>query len=433
MTLSAAKPHVGARPGWSVQRLLVALIIAAILVRAGVAVYLGNVANPVSGAADQYSYDVLGQRLAQGHGFSFPSLWYPFTQPNEPTAHWSYLYTGYLAVVYLLFGHQPLVARLIQVVASALMIWLAFRIGRRLFGEWVGLAAAALVASYSYFVFFAAALMTQTFYITALMAAIDLALDLAEQPRLRTWLLLGLALGIGALLRQTLLVFAPLLLLWAWSKGRQAENGGQGKAGLLSAVLGPVASAAVIALLILPWTAYNYVTFHDVLLLNSNGGYWMYSSNHPDQGVDFDGNYAAPLPDDLRGLSEPALDRALYRRGLQFIVDDPQRFVRLSISRIDNYYWLLPSPQSSLLSNLGRVFSFTIYLPFMIYGLWLARRRWRAAAPLLLYVAFDTTLCLLTWAAPRYRLPSDGLLMIFAGLAIVSLAARSRRLAAPNT
>ena len=193
-----------------------------------------------------------------------------------------------------------------------------------------------------------------------------------------------------------------------------------------SSIAGPLLAVAIIALCVLPFTLYNARTFNDFLLLNSNGGYWLFSSNHPEQGTSFDSTFAAPLPDDLRGLGEPAIDRALYGRGLQFIVEDPQRFLLLTVSRIDDYYWLLPSAASSVASNLGRLLSFTLYLPFMLYGLYLSRRRWRDCVPLYLYIAFDAALCLLTWAAPRYRLPSDALMMVFAGLAVVTVAERMR-------
>ena len=400
---------------------LLAVITLATLLRIAVAIYLGDVANPVSGANDQYSYDALAQRVAGGYGFSFPTAWYPFTAADEPTAHWSYLYTLYLAAVYLLVGHHPLVARIIQTLLSAIGIWLTYRIGARLFGERAGLAAAALAAGYAYLIFFAAALMTQTFYIIALLAAINTALDLAERPSWRGWLLLGLALGIGALMRQTLLLFAPLLLAWLWLKRPRTE--GRGRSPVLghpSSVIGLLLTLTVIALFILPFTVYNYVTFHDFLLLNSNGGYWMYSSNHPNQGTHFDGTYAAPLPDNLRGLPEPALDRALYRQGIRFILDDPKRFLLLSLSRLDDYFWILPSANSSLASNLGRMLSYPLYLPFMLFGLYLSRHNWRQCLPIYLYILFEGALCIFTWAGPRYRLPSDALLMVFAGLAVMT-------------
>jgi 4-amino-4-deoxy-L-arabinose transferase-like glycosyltransferase len=392
---------------------LIVIILVALILRIGTAIWLGDSAEPISGAFDQYSYDALAQRVLAGKGFSFPTHWYPFTLPDEPTAHWSYVYTLYLAAVYAIAGHHPLVARVIQVGIASLHIGLIFRIGRRLFGEAVGLVAAALTALYAYFIFFNAALMTQTFYILAVLAVIDRALDVIANPTRRGWIGLGIAIGVGAVIRQTLLIFSPVLLAWIlWNIRRRIE---------WRAVF---IAIAIIAAFILPWTIYNYFTFHDFLLLNSNGGYWFYSSNHPGQATNFNPNFAAPLPDDLRGLSEPAIDRELYRRGINFILAEPSRFAQLTLSRFEDYFWLSPSDGSTLLSNLGRVLSFTFYLPFMLIGLLLSIRDWRACVPLYLYIAFDTTLSLTTWAAPRYRLPSDALLIVFAGLAVAGLLAR---------
>ena len=53
--------------------------------------------------------------LLAGRGYSFDQDWYPgFTRAGEPTAHWSFLYPLYLAVVYAVFGYHPLAARLVQ-------------------------------------------------------------------------------------------------------------------------------------------------------------------------------------------------------------------------------------------------------------------------------------------------------------------------------
>jgi 4-amino-4-deoxy-L-arabinose transferase-like glycosyltransferase len=316
--------------------------------------------------------------------------------------------------VYAVCGHHPLVARLVQVLGSTLNIWLTLQLTRTLFGQRAGFAAAALHAAYAYFIFFNAALMTQSFYMLALLAALVLALRLRTRPVRGEWLLLGLALGAGTLLRQTLLLFSPILLGWiVWASRRRPRASDL------------VLTVGTLIVLIVPWTAYNYRTFGDVLLLNSNGGFWLYSSNHPSQGTHFDPNYAAPLPDHLRGLAEPAVDRALYREAIGFIVADPIRFLQLTLSRIPQYFWLLPSTRSSWISNLARLCSFTLYLPLMLWGLVVSRQRWRLCVPLYLYVAFDTALHLTSWAAPRYRLPSDAIMMVFAGAAVVDLAQRS--------
>ncbi len=411
----------------SIQKLLIGIVALAILIRIVASLLLGDRAEPISGAYDQMTYDTLAQSVLAGKGFSFPTDWYPFTLAHEPTAHWSFLYTLYLAAVYAVFGHHPVAARLIQAVLCGLNILLAYRLGRRLFGEWTGIAAAALTAGYAYLIFFNAALMTQSFYIVAVLAAIDLSLSLVDKPTLRGWVLFGFVIGLGALFRQTLLLFAPVLFVWIWWSSRRsaAENRDSSPAQRrLSPVLGILISLGVIALLVLPWTLRNYLVYHDFLLLNSNGGYFLYASNYPAQGTNFDPNYVAPIPANLRGLPEPTIDRALYRDALGFIVSDPIRFLLLSLNRTQDYFWLVPSDQSGLISNVARVFSFTLYLPFMLYGLFLSRRQWRASLPLYLYIAFDTLLSLASWAAPRYRLPSDALLIVFAGLAVATLADR---------
>jgi hypothetical protein len=421
MTGSAAR-----RPAAS--RLLPAVLALAVLVRLGMAFYLGDVAEPVSGAFDQVSYDTLAQRVLAGHGFSFPQDWYPFTPAGEPTAHWSFVYTLYLSGVYALVGHHPLAARLLQAVISGLTGWFLFRIGRRLFGESAGIVAALLWALYAYLIFFNAVLMTQTFYIVCLLVGLDQALALAERPSCKGWLVLGAALGLGALFRQTLLLFTPVLLVWLiWQ--RRAAKHGAAMAGAPTAravpewLSGPATTLVVVAACVLPFTLNNYLTYHDFLLLNSNSGFWFYASNHPGQGTTFDPNFVPPIPAALVGLSEPAIDRALLREALGFISADPARFLKLSLNRAKDYFWLLPSEQSSTISNLARALSFTLYAPFMVVGLVASFKQWRECLLLYMYLVFDAVLHLTSWAAPRYRLPSDAILMVFAALILVRIGA----------
>ena len=79
------------------------------------------------------------------------------------------------------------------------------------------------------------------------------------------------------------------------------------------------------------------------------------------------------------------------------------------------------------MSNLNRVLSFGLYLPFMLAGLFLSFSHWRSFVVLYLFMITHTAIHLLTWPAPRYRLPVDAVLIIFAGLAFLELAQRSRQ------
>lgn len=107
------------------------------------------------------------------------------------------------------------------------------------------------------------------------------------------------------------------------------------------------------------------------------------------------------------------------------MVDDPLRYVLLSLSRIPPYFMFWYSPESSTLSNISRIGSFGVFLPFMLYGLFLGIKQSRRnflispVGLLVLFVVVYSGVHILTWTLIRYRLPVDAVLIPFAGLAIV--------------
>jgi len=414
------------------RKMLALIVVASVLLRIAAAVYMGNEVVELPGTSDQLSYHNLAIRVLQGHGFTFGENWWPVTKAGMPTAHWSYLYTFYLLGVYAVFGIQPLIARLIQaLIVGILQPLLAYQLGKKVISPGVGLAAAAWIALYGYFIYYGGALMTEMFYITAILFVFKLAFDLVESPEKRGLaLVFGLALGIVALLRQLFVLFVPFLFLWIlWA----ARKKGFGKT-LVSLLL----SSAVVAAMILPFTAYNYARFHRFVLLNTNAGYVFYWGNHPIYGTKFVPiltpdmpSYGDLLPPELVELDEAALDSALMERGLEFITADPGRYVLLSLSRIPPYFMFWPSADSGLISNITRVISFGLAMPFMLAGVimilwpnkmkvsdWLARRETLLALFLGVYAGIH----ILTWTLVRYRLPVDAVLLPVAAYSLTRLA-----------
>jgi 4-amino-4-deoxy-L-arabinose transferase-like glycosyltransferase len=447
---SAASVQLGADRLW-----LAAIITVAILLRVGAAFVLGDQVVTLPGTFDQVSYDMLSQQVLAGHGFTVVESWWPATPAGEPTALWSYLYTLYLVAVYGLFGYHPLVARLIQaVLAGFLMPWLTYRLGRRHFSPRVGLVTAGLVALYAYFIYYAATLMTETFYIIAILWTLDQAGQLGQASNrihnTRTarrrkcsqftihnsqfsfpWLWLGLALATAVLLRQLFLLFIPILFAWLlWRSYRYQARPVRQMIGILGG------ATAILVLSILPWTLRNYGAFGSFVLLNTNAGFAFFWGNHPIHGYNFVSilpesgpSYQALIPPELGSLNEANLDRALLQRGLGFIAAEPGRYVILSISRLKDYFMFWPSAESSLVSNLSRLVSFGLLWPFMLYGFLANLRRSLATETLILYlfVLTYTAIHLLTWALIRYRLPVDAVLLLFAGAALVSFYGWLRR------
>jgi 4-amino-4-deoxy-L-arabinose transferase-like glycosyltransferase len=428
---------------------LIAILAFSVILRVAAAVYLGNSVEILPGTYDQVSYHNLSLRLIDGYGFSFGQEWWPITDAGAPTAHWSFLYTFYVAGIYSLFGIQPLMARLVQaLVVGILLPWLTYKLGKHLFDEMIGLVAAGITAIYLYFVYYAGTLMTESFYIVALLASFYLAMRLVEPATgapvpvsgpgaagvsTRNWvgtaLMLGVAVGSAALLRQLSILFIPFLFVWIWWAGRtnHAQN-----------VLRSLAVASiVICVMILPFSIYNSIRFDRFVLLNTNAGYAFFWGNHPIYGTHFEsilpremGTYQGLIPQELYDLDEAALDQELLKRGIQFILDDPGRYVLLSISRIPAYFMFWPSNESELISNISRVFSFGIAWPFMLIGLGLAPYSHRlkeqfalhsSLALLYLFALIYTLIHLLTWALIRYRLPVDAVLILFAAVSVVHI------------
>src|SRR5262245_7689385 len=203
------------------RRWLVAILTVAVLLRVLAAFYLGDHAVDLPGTFDQISYHNLALRVLGGHGFSFDQTWWPITPAGAPTAHWSFLYTLYLVAVYAVAGVHPLVARVLQAIVTGLVQpYLAYRLGEATFSRLIGLVAAALTAVYAYFFYSAAALMTEPFFITLVLAGLYLTIVIARRSvgagrRLpagqAAWfaVLLGLVLGSAVLLRQLILLLVP--------------------------------------------------------------------------------------------------------------------------------------------------------------------------------------------------------------------------------
>jgi 4-amino-4-deoxy-L-arabinose transferase-like glycosyltransferase len=410
---------------------------AGMLARLFVAFYQGDAIRELPGVYDQLSYHTLALQVVSTHTFTFPSAWWPMTRPGEPTAHWSFLYTLYLTAAYLLFGPHPLIPRVLQAMVSGVLHpWLSWRIGRRLFGSATGLASAAISSIYSYHVFYAGSLMTETFYIIAILWAIDLVLSLSDtsldsRDTRHLWWLLGLAFGTAVLLRQLIIFLIPVMMGWLWWTLKSQS--------FRSKLMGSLSTLAVVVAMIIPWTVRNYYAFGKFVLLNTNAGFAFYWANHPIHGREFipilpaDGpSYGELIPTGLRTLDEASLDRALLREGIGIVIRDPKRYLELSLGRAREYFKFWPSADSSLPSNVARLASVAWFLPLAILGIGTDMTRARKAPVsgqegsvlLYLFAGTYTVMHLLSWALIRYRLPVDAVMTPIAALGLCALAGR---------
>jgi hypothetical protein len=260
-----------------------------------------------------------------------------------------------------------------------------------------------------------------------------------------SWICLGLAVGSAVLLRQVFLLFAPFLMGWLFYALRNRDHYKHHH----GAASGILTVCLVMSLMIVPWTVRNYFAFRQFVLLNTNAGFAFFWANHPIHGTDFipilhdeDATYGTLIPRELRTLDEASLDHELLREGFGFVFRDPQRYFWLCLSRVKEYFRFWPSKNSNPFGNLVRTLSFGLFLPFMVLGVMSAlvsrlkgqRTKafefsefpWNGHLLLLLFVVIFTVMHLLSWSLIRYRLPVDGVLILYAAAGALWLVDRLR-------
>lgn len=319
----------------------------------------------------------------------------------------------FFALSFLVFGPNLPVALLLQCVVSALTALLVGATARQVWrSERAGVAATWATALYLPLAVHASLLLSETVFIFTIALAFWL-FELARRRGMRSagvLLLGGAAFGAAALARPVGLYAAPLLGIWAYLELRQ----------LRAAVRATALLALGCALVILPWTARNYVVYRQLVLVDTNGGvsFWFGTIDDPDDQRMQD-VWKATLP------NSALRQQAALQLGLENIQRDPWRY----ISRMRNKTAALwqpdlrlfagnsvtgvTLPQRSLGFNLVSDAQYIALMLLALLGVVVTRRDERNWA-LLLWPLYGTLLTALTLGHPRLRLPLLVVSLIYA-------------------
>jgi 4-amino-4-deoxy-L-arabinose transferase-like glycosyltransferase len=408
------------------------ILLVALALRLAAAWALGDQVRGLSGAHDEITYDTLGYRFASGHGMSFPEPWYPWIPPDKPQSYFSFSFSAMLSGIYALTGHHPLFARLWMALLSVVIVGLIYMLGERFFNRRVALLGAAIAAVYAYLIFYGVVLVTETpftlFVLLAIYVANDVAGRVQRNAQTTYWHMaaLGAALAGGVLMRQSLLLFVPVLLCWLAFKLPPGH-----RLRLLSIPL------LILAAAIIPFSIRNYLLWHKFMLLETQFGHVFWNGNHPDHHGNFHPFKVFPIPTEvLASQNDVVMTDALLRLALQHIWQDPMDFVWLTVTRLRELFTFWPTSDSGLAANLLRLFSFGLFVPFMAIGAALNLRRLGELMPVYLFMAVHIGVHAISWSMVRYRMPVEPFLILFAAWTLIAIydllrAARWTKMIAP--
>lgn len=348
-------------------------------------------------APDSLLYEHIAQSLTSGAGYQLS---------GQPTAYEPPGYPMFLSVIYVLFDSKTLTIGIAQSVIGAVGAMLVTRIGIQLFSSRTGILAGLLFAIYPHSIFWTGFVLTDTLYITLVLAFLAAAVQY-QLSGTRTWLCLtSLLCGFILLIRATLLPFVPILLLF-WSIMRWKQQ--WAKPTLLF--------IAVLSLVLSPWVIRNYAQFHSFILTDTKGAVALSEAFGPRAtgGTGGDSTESIDYFDIAFSPGTPAADqqRAYLALAWQGIRERPLWL----LTSIPHKLWNMWRPNyagASIRNHLLFDPPYLFAVIFGIVGMRMLRLHWRKYSLLYLFVVFHVALHGLLYGIIRYRLPVEPVLLLFA-------------------
>ncbi|MFO0760456.1 MAG: glycosyltransferase family 39 protein [Byssovorax sp.] len=325
---------------------------------------------------DGHYYDFGARRIAAGLGYSDDiildgrPIWHPW-------CHYPVGYSGFLGIVYRIFGGGPHVATVANALTGALLVAVVHRLARYATTQRRARIAAILAAASPGLIVYSALLMTEPLAALGTLAAAWLfarGQAPSVSPRVRMWSIVssGITLGLTILVRPQSLLCAPALVLLAIprrnlsntnspeflaqrrkdAKTQEEETSSlvrlfcafaplrlcvkfksfkssHGFAGnpLKRAVVDTVIATAVAVAVVAPWTARNCRVMDGCALVSTNGGWNLAIGAFPRATGRFEtlrGTDGCPIV-----TGQVQQDRCWLHEGLGWIAGSPGRWIGL--------------------------------------------------------------------------------------------------------
>lgn len=322
-----------------------------------------------------------------------------------------------LAGVYRVFGPTLRYGQLLLAIIGVAACYMLYLLGKEIFGTKVGLWACLLGAANPLWILFAAMPMTESIAILLYPLLALACIRLLRRPSIGTASIVGLLFGLNALNKPTILGFIPLFLLWFVVALRPQWR--------RATWLGGVATATV-CMVLLPWSIRNYHLLGRVVPVTVQAGWAMYEAANPytdyalrrvEQGQTWlnDPRVHDAL-EGWTGLSATEYDAKLRALALQFIRDNPGRFLGYAVRRVRVFWGAYAHP-------VHRAFWYVVGSLFVLGFVLVWRQRtadWREMSLLTLLILQTMSLVVFFASMPRYRVPIEPFVLLFAAYPLSS-------------
>ncbi|MCJ7497306.1 MAG: tetratricopeptide repeat protein, partial [candidate division Zixibacteria bacterium] len=352
-------------------------------------------------------------------------------------------YPFFLSLLIKVFGKDLFVLRIIQIFIGSLSCVLIYLLARKLFNSKVAILSAIFACLYAPLIFFDVEFLDTFFIIFFGLLSVYILICAQKRPSIYRFFLGGIIIGISAIARPNILLFAVFIPFWVFFYFRKNLNPRKIFSFILFFILG-------LFLIVLPVILVNYFAGKDFVLIAWQGGINFYLGNNP-----YASGYNAVASGirttwygiyyDSINLAEKISGRRLkfsetsdfwFKQGYHFIMTQPLFALKLYLKKIalfmggyeisenPNIYFFWSHPQNILKPLLWKnIISFPggILLPLAWIGIILAFREWKRLSLVLGFIFSYMFSVILFFVNTRFRLPVIPFLLIFSAFAIFKI------------
>lgn len=361
-------------------------------------------------------WDELGWKIASGQGYWVNNPYFP-----DGPVYYSWrapVFPLFLALVYKIFGHSFLAAKIALAIVSSVICLLIYLISRFFMTEKHSIIAVFLYAVYPASIFWTGYLAPETLTAFLLLLGIYFVL-LSFDRSIGFSLIAGVVFGIAVLCRSVILVLVPLVpAAYFILKDKKAFK----KSFVF--IMG--------FLVIMPWVVRNWMIHHCFVLVSTEGGVVFYIANNEYSLSQPSGFYHAENIEEFRGLSEVETDKKFYRMAFDFIRKHPFIYFNLVWDRFIRFWRFYPHTISgpgenySIKHQLISLFSESPLIILGFCGMLISIRKWRYFFIFYGILIVYSGVLILIRTAIRYRFPLMGILLIFSVYFIAEMLRRKR-------
>ncbi len=361
--------------------------------------------NPTSG--DPVTYDQYARSIAERGEYA--------CAPGVPTSWRPPLYPLFLAIIYRLTGHNIIIVGIIQAILGALLCVLIYRIAADMFDLKTGMISGLLSGISLYFIAMTKFLLSETLFLFLFLLSLFYFYNAFMQKSSKKAIIAGFLMGLATLTRP-ITIFYPFLFFGFTAVCCRQWND---ILKFTRKLFIPMLIAFLIPLSI--WTVRNYRVHKAFVLISTNSGLNLFVGNTPDSN----GRYRVRGPDqneiaDIEKItSEPVKNKLYVDRTLRYIAGHPAMTAKLMVMKVA-FFW---SPFDwCFLGDKGTYnYVYAFILPFSFFGICLLFRKWREYWLLYASILYFFAISLIYYVEPRYRIPAEPFLIIFAGYGIISM------------